>query len=187
VNLAFVDVSEFASTDEPGASALLGDDDNVLVPEGGDVMAYGDGGAGKTTLAIDLAVHLAAGRDWLGIRVPCPVRVAIVENEGPRPLFRAKLRRKLAAWDDDQVGGRLLVLDEPWSRVSLDDPAVRAALAARIADLELDVVIVGPVARSGMNEAGTLRRHAPRQPPRTSPRVSEVSHRRHEGGGSENR
>ena len=36
-------------------------------------MFYGDGGAGKTTLAIDLAFHLAAGEDWLGIPVrgPC--------------------------------------------------------------------------------------------------------------------
>ena len=44
-----------------------------LIPEGGDVMIYGDGGASKTTLGIDLACHLAAGDDWLGIAVPRPV------------------------------------------------------------------------------------------------------------------
>ncbi len=91
--LSFVSADAFVDVDEAGAAALVGDDENVLVPEGGDVMFYGDGGAGKTTLMLDLALHLAAGDDWLGILVERPVRVAIIENEGPRPLFRAKLRR----------------------------------------------------------------------------------------------
>jgi hypothetical protein len=156
VDLHFVSADAFASQDEPGAAALVGDDNNVLVPEGGDVMFYGDGGAGKTTLMVDLALHLAAGDDWLNIRVGRPVRVAIVENEGPRPLFRAKLGRKLRAWNGSPIGDRLLVHEEPWSKVSLDNRAVRATLAAKIAELELDALLVGPVTRSGMNEAGTL-------------------------------
>ena len=45
----------------------------TLIPEGGDVMVYGDGGAGKTTLCLDLACHLAAGDDWLGIPVAAAV------------------------------------------------------------------------------------------------------------------
>jgi hypothetical protein len=96
--LDFEDAAVLAAEDEPGAAAFVGDDENVLIPEDGDVMAYGDGGAGKTTLLIDLAVHLAAGDDWLGIPVGRKVRVALVENEGPRPPFRRKLRRKLRAW-----------------------------------------------------------------------------------------
>lgn len=156
VDLSFVEAGAFASFEEPGAAALVGDDDNVLVPEGGDVMFYGDGGAGKTTLMIDLGLHLAAGDDWLGISVGRPARVAVVENEGPRPLFRAKLRRKLRAWSGSPIDGRLLVLVEPWSKVSLDSPVVREALARKIGELELDALLVGPVTRSGMNEAGTL-------------------------------
>jgi hypothetical protein len=156
VELHFVDAASFADENEPGAAALVGDEDNVLVSEGGDVMFYGDGGAGKTTLMIDLALHLAAGDDWLGISVSRPIRVAIVENEGPRPLFRAKLRRKLRAWNGSTIADRLLLLEEPWSKVSLDDRSVRIALSAKIAALELDALLVGPVTRSGMNEAGTL-------------------------------
>ncbi len=156
LDLRFVPAAEFVEVDEPGASALVGDEDNVLIPEGGDVMFYGDGGAGKTTLMIDLAIHLAAGVGWLAIQIGRPVRVAIVENEGPRPLFRAKLRRKLRSWTGGPVDGRLLQLEDPWSKVSLDDPNVRAALAAKIAEFELDALIIGPVTRSGMNEAGTL-------------------------------
>ncbi len=91
-------IEEFAAIDEEGAQPLVGDAENVLIPEGGDVMVYGEGGAGKTSLTIDLGCHLAAGRDWLDLPVGQPARILIIENEGPRPLLRAKLRRKLNAW-----------------------------------------------------------------------------------------
>ena len=64
-----VTLAEFAAVDEPGAGALVGPENATLLPENGDVMLYGDGGAGKTTLTIDLAFHLAAGCDWLGMTV----------------------------------------------------------------------------------------------------------------------
>jgi hypothetical protein len=50
----------------PGAEPLVGGSDSNLIPEGGLVMVYGDGGAGKTTLTADLEMHLAAGDAWLG-------------------------------------------------------------------------------------------------------------------------
>ena len=156
LDLRFVTADSFAAVDEPGAEALVGDDGNVLVPEGGDVMFYGDGGAGKTTLMIDLGLHLAAGDDWLGIPIGRPVRVAIVENEGPRPLFRAKLRRKLRRLEGLAARGSAAPARGAVGRVSLDDPAMREALAGKVAELELDALLVGPVTRSGMNEAGTL-------------------------------
>jgi hypothetical protein len=156
LEVVFEDASAFAETDEEGADPLVGDDENIVIPENADVMAYGDGGAGKTTLLVDLAAHLASGDAWLGIPVRRPARVGLVENEGPRPLFRRKLRRKLRAWAGSPIDGRLLQLSEPWGSVTLDDPGVRAALAAAIKGLELDVVVIGPITRSGMNEAGTL-------------------------------
>lgn len=157
VELVFVNVSDFAGKDEDGADPLLGDEVNVLIGEDADVMIYGDGGVGKTSLAIDMAAHLAAGDLWIGIPVHRRVRVGLVENEGPRPLFRKKLRQKLAAWTGQKIDdGYLLQLEEPWGKVSLERPEVREALAAQIAALELDVVVIGPISRSGMNEAGTL-------------------------------
>jgi hypothetical protein len=156
VELTVDSLEDFVAVDEPGADALLGDADGALIPEDGDVMMYGDGGAGKTTLAVDLAFHLAAGDEWLGTRVARPARVLLVENEGPRPLFRAKLRRKLDAWDGSPVDDRIAVVSAPWARLSFDSDVCRVELAAAIDELEVDVVIVGPVTRSGMNEAGTL-------------------------------
>jgi putative DNA primase/helicase len=155
-DLQVVALEEFVAVDEPGAVALVGDPDSALIPEGGDVMFYGDGGAGKTTLGIDLAYYLAAGDDWLSVTVARPLRVLVVENEGPRALFRRKLKRKVDGWTGSPLGGRLAVLNEPWGVMSFADPEWRNALAATVAELEIDFVLIGPVTRAGMNEAGTL-------------------------------
>ena len=66
---------------------LLGDRDNILIPANGDVMFYGDGGAGKTTLCLDLACHLAAGTTGSASPIPAPPRAARRERRAA-PLFR---------------------------------------------------------------------------------------------------
>jgi hypothetical protein len=66
-----VTLEEFAAVVEPGAAPLIGDPTSVLIAEGSDVMFYGDGGAGKTTLSIDLASISA--RATTGSRFPCLV------------------------------------------------------------------------------------------------------------------
>src|SRR5689334_4673126 len=50
-----VTAHEFGAVAEAGAEPLIGTPGQVLIPVGGDVMVYGDGGASKTTLGIDLA------------------------------------------------------------------------------------------------------------------------------------
>jgi AAA domain-containing protein len=151
-----VSLDVFADTDEEGDEALLGDAENAVIPEGGDVMFYGDGGAGKTTLAIDLACHLAAGDNWLGIAVSQPRRVLIVENEGPRPKFRGKLRRKRDAWTGSPMGDRVAVLEDPWGAFSFAHEPWREFLAEHVREHEVDVVVCGPVVSAGMEFAGTL-------------------------------
>jgi AAA domain len=156
LRLRVVTLDEFADVDEPGAAALVGTSDEALIPEGGDVMFYGDGGAGKTTLCVDLACHLAAGDAWLGVPVARPARVLLIENEGPRALFRAKLRRKRDGWRGSSFADRVQVLENPWGRVTFAEEASREKLAEEIRARDVDVVVIGPVTRSGMNEAGTL-------------------------------
>jgi archaellum biogenesis ATPase FlaH len=157
-NLAVTVVSleDFIAVDEDGAEALVGDADSILIPEGGDVMIYGDGGAGKTTLSIDLACHLAAGDDWLEIPVARAARVLLIENEGPRPLLRKKLRRKVEAWPGAALGERVRLLEQPWAQFTFATEQWRAELARIVRDTEIDVVMVGPLSRSGMDAAGTL-------------------------------
>jgi hypothetical protein len=151
-----VSLDEFVAIHEPGAAPILGTADGTLIPEGGDAMVYGDGGVGKTTLAVDLAFHLAAGDDWLGIPVVRPARLLLIENEGPRPLFRRKLERKRDAWTGSELGDRLLVLEEPWGQFTFAETGWRQLLAATTREREVDVVIVGPLTASGMEAAGTL-------------------------------
>jgi len=149
-------VEDFAAIEEDGADALVGTTDAALIPEGGDVMLYGDGGSAKTTLGVDLGFHLGAGDSWLGIPIARPVRVMLMENEGPRPLFRVKAKRKLAGWTGSALEGRVIVVESPWARLSFADPHGRATLARAIREHESDVLIAGPVTRLGMDEAGTL-------------------------------
>src|SRR5262249_2646954 len=85
-----------------------------------------------------------------------PVRVLLVENEGPRALLRAKLRRKREGWQGSPLADRIHVVQAPWASLTFADSSARAALAGALSELEIDVAIVGPVTRSRMNEAGTL-------------------------------
>jgi hypothetical protein len=151
-----VTLEEFAAVEEEGAEPLLGDRNQALIPEDGDVMIYGDGGAGKTTLALDLTAHWAAGDDWLGIRISRPLACLLIENEGPRPLFRRKVGRKIAGWAGSDLGGRARVLEEPWAGFTLADQDHRQMLAAEIREHDLDVVVIGPLVCAGMEAAGTL-------------------------------
>jgi len=151
-----VTLEEFVVVQEEGAGAVMGEPGGgILIPEGGDVLIYGDGGAGKTTLTLDLAMHLGAGSDWLGIPVPQPRTVLLIEAEGPRPLFRQKLRRKIDSWPGD-LCGRVRVFEHPWGELTFADDGWRLTLAQLIADNEIDVLIAGPLTRLGMDSAGTL-------------------------------
>jgi hypothetical protein len=149
-------IEDFAKVEEEGAAPLMGGDGNVLIPENGDVMVYGDGGSGKTTLMHDAACHLGAGQGWLGIPVPRRLNVLLVEVEGPRPLMRAKLRRRLDSWEGEAIDGRVRILRDPWGKFTFADERWRAELARAIDELQVDAVIAGPLTKIGMEEAGTL-------------------------------
>jgi hypothetical protein len=156
LSIHIVPLDKFADEPEEGEEAILGDADNAVIPEAGDVMFYGDGGAGKTTLVVDLACHLAAGDAWLGIRVARASRVLLIENEGPRARFRRKLRSKRDAWPGSPLSGRIYVLEYPWAAFSFPDERWRSGVAEYCREEEIDVVIVGPVASAGMETARTL-------------------------------
>jgi AAA domain len=153
--LVVTPLDDFAAVDEASAAPLVGGDDDTILAAGGTLVFYGDGGAGKTTLAVDLAFHLAAGEAWLGLPVPRPLNVLVIENEGPRGKFRTKLWAKLAAWAETELEGTIGVLEEPWSLFTFAAEPHREALAARIAEHGYDVVVAGPVQRLGMRGGGT--------------------------------
>ena len=88
-----VTAQEFAAIEEPGADPLLGEPGGPVIPEGGDVLLYGDGGASKTTLGIDLACHLAAGDPWLGIAIARAVKIGLIGAARSRVPGRARATR----------------------------------------------------------------------------------------------
>lgn len=153
--LQIVSASEFAAVNEAGAETLVGEGDDALFAAGTDAMIFGDGGVGKTTTTNDLGCHMAAGEPWLGNPIARKLKVLIIEAEGPRPMFRRKLKRKMKAWAK-RTEGRLMVLAGPWAEFTFDDDVWRERLAAVIREHEIDVVIVGPLTAVGMDDAGTL-------------------------------
>ena len=91
------------------------------------------------------------------VRLPRPpLRVLQIENEGPRQPFRRKIDRKLRGWGGSPLEGRLVILEEPWAKFTLAEPAHREWLAGVVREQRFDVVMVGPVVAAGMNEVGTL-------------------------------
>jgi putative DNA primase/helicase len=152
----FETAAEFAAVDEPSADMLLGySDDDAAAVAGGTVVMFGAGGAGKTTLSLDVALHMAVGTGWQGLKVARPTRFLIVENDGPRGRFRRKVRAKLADWTGDPPGDRLIVLKTPWGLTSLARWDHREALAAYIREHKVDVLIAGPIVSLGMIGGGT--------------------------------
>ncbi len=119
VEVTVVTLDEFAAVDEPGAEALLGDGDDALIPAEATSWSTATAAPAKPPSAVDLACHLAAGDDWLGITVARPLTVLLIENEGPRPLFRAKADRKLKAWAGSPLGGQVRIVETPWATLTL--------------------------------------------------------------------
>lgn len=145
----------FRGQDEKPPEALLGKPDDPILPADGILMLYGDGGAGKTTLTIDAVFHMAGARDWLGLEVRRPVRSLMIENEGPRAMFRRVLGQKMDTFDDPEANERLAILEEPWGSFTLGKPRHRADLAAAILDVGAEVVTLGPLATLGTIGGGT--------------------------------
>lgn len=147
-------LEDFVAVEEVTSESLLGTREQPILPADGILLMYGDGGAGKTTLAIDGAFHMAAARNWLGLEVARPVRSLIIENEGPRGMFRKTLGAKRDAWSP-ALNGEIHVLEEPWSRVTVANPSHRAGIAEAANALAVDLIILGPLATVGMVGGGT--------------------------------
>jgi hypothetical protein len=152
-----VSFEDFAGVDEPGTEPILGTPDEVVIPKGADVMMYGLPGANKTTLVDDLAFHVAAGRDWLGIECPSALNVLLVENEGPRALRRRRLRARAKGLTRLEHPRGLYVWESPWASVRLNDERWRDALAEQIASAEIDLCPIGPLRALGMEGHGSRR------------------------------
>jgi hypothetical protein len=117
-------------------------------------MVYGADGSAKSTWTIDGLAHLAAGVDWLGIAVPRPVRICIIENEGPPNLFQQKLAAKIESWEGPDFAHNVFAFTGPWGEFSFADPEAREALVAFCEDHSIDLVTANPTLGLGVAASG---------------------------------
>jgi hypothetical protein len=150
----FVSYPDFAAREFPVAEPLLGDDGHILLGVGTLLMVYGADGCGKSTWTIDGIVHLAAGENWLGIPVPRPARICLIENEGPPSLFQQKLEHKIETWEGADPSSNLFVFTGPWGEFSFADPDARAALTAFCDKHQIEVVAANPTLGLGVSASG---------------------------------
>lgn len=146
-------VQEFAAVDEASAEPILGAEGSTVLSSGGMLVFYGDGGAGKTTLELDCCFNLAAGQPWQGLHTFGPQRILIIENEGPRGMFRKKARAKLAHHGNTDLP--IYILEDPWAVFSFAEEGYRDQLRQAIEDHQIDIVAAGPVNRLGIQGGGT--------------------------------
>jgi hypothetical protein len=144
---------------------LWGNEEHGLLVEGGLALFAGRPGTGKTTLIVDLALHLAAGlpypptdpknsrapEPWL---VDRPLNIALIENEGPLELFRDKLRRKMEAFPHE-VKGYLGVQVWRWGAFSFADTDAFAKAAIELEAKSIDLVIGDPLGLLGVEGVGS--------------------------------
>jgi hypothetical protein len=144
---------DFMAHEYPHPTPLLGGPGAVYIGAGTLFMAYGDGGAGKSTFAIDGAAHLSIGRDWLGIPVPRPVPTLMIENEGAPGLVQAKLARKAQSWGVDGFPN-IHVFAEPWGNFSFAKEHARRELTGYCDANGIELVIANPTLGLGAAASG---------------------------------
>jgi hypothetical protein len=147
-------LDEFRSELDEAHTPLLGNDAATIIPSEGLVVVAGQPGVGKTTVVLDLVLSLASGVEWLGMDVPRPLNVLLVENEGPQPMFRAKLDRKASSWPHERVG-EVWVQTWRWGLFSLSDQDARAQLRMFCAEQPVDVIVGDPLGSLGPAGAGS--------------------------------
>ena len=147
-------LDEFVATRSELPPALIGDDEDVLLPAAGFLILGGKGGKGKTTLMVDAAFHLAAGCDWLGFTVPRPLRVLIIENEGPQEMFRRKLEAKRKSWEGEIVGA-IFIYTLDWGALDLRDQDKLDRLRKFVDENRIDIVFADPLDSCGLDGVGS--------------------------------
>jgi hypothetical protein len=92
--------------------------------------------------------------DWLGFEVAHPLRVLLVENEGPQEPFRAKLEWKRESWGHE-IAGKLFIQTLNWGAFTFADGKQAARLRSFIEENEIDLVIGDPLDSLGLEGAGS--------------------------------
>jgi hypothetical protein len=151
-----VTYSEFvARVDENASEPLLVCDQGSAFLCGSLGLLVAKTGDGKTTLAVAFALHASAGLDFAGFSFPRPLRLLVVQNEGPREAFRQKLAAAAAHWPKALETVRVWDEPESWGSVKVSVPEARRRLRRVLELHDVDIVIVDTLTRYGVRGNGT--------------------------------
>ena len=148
------ELEDFLELRIKGAEPLVGDSKENLLPTGGLLLVVAKGGKGKTTFSVDAAFHFVSGIEWLGFSLSRPLRVLIVENEGPMRPFQVKLAAKAASWPH-KITGALFIKTLDWGAFNFDNEGEVARLRAFIEQERVDLVIGDPLDSLGLHGVGS--------------------------------
>ena len=147
-------LEEFIAEKSVLPPALVGDEDEILLPATGLMLLFAKGGRGKTTLIVEAALHFASGIEWLGFKVERPLRILLIENEGPREPFRMKLALKRELWARE-ISGAVFVHTLDWGAFSLASVDASERLRAFVEQHRIDLVVGDPLDSLGMEGVGS--------------------------------
>lgn len=94
------------------------------------VQLSSDPGMGKTALLIGTALHLAAGRDFLGLRIPAAVPVLFWQAEGSRASFKLRVATAATNYGIELRGLPFRITKKRTTPADFASPAFREAVAA---------------------------------------------------------
>lgn len=95
----------------------------------------------KSFFVIDLAIHLAAGRDFIGLDIPKPRRVLIINLELKSDWIKRRFIARLDGYgiNRDEIGDRFFVLNARGK-----GEKAREQAAQKASEVQVDVVIIDP-------------------------------------------
>lgn len=147
-------LTDFLAEPFPVAPPQMGTKADTILPAGGLAIVAGMPGVGKTTLVLDAIFHLADGKDWLGIKVERPLKVLVVENEGPQRKFQEKLQRKHDAWGG-KLQGEIAITIWNWGSFNFTEQSDVEAMEQWIREEGVDVVVGDPLDTLGVQGVGS--------------------------------
>ncbi len=164
----FLTAHDFAASQFDPPDPLLGTADTAVIASGSLNLLAGRPGTGKTTLLLDMACHLAAGQDWPprdddNDKAPAPwtcsrpLKIAVIENEGPQEMFRAKVQDKLTRFPHSirEAGGAILIQSVNWGSFSFADRSIYERVRSELDAHEIDLVVGDPLASLGLEGVGS--------------------------------
>lgn len=165
----FQDAYDFINEEIDPPEPLWGTERLTILASAGLGLFAGRPGVGKTTFLIDLLCHLAAGRSYppasdasnghapAAIHVQRPLRIGLIENEGPREMFRQKLKDKLDVFPHDirGAGGYIGIQTWQWGAFSFGDNRALVKARDEAQQLQLDLIVGDPLTMLGIRGVGS--------------------------------